>query len=58
MWPVDVETPPAKTTTAEASASETAAPWTCKPTTAAESSTLLPSIIEALLHFVSAHGIK
>src|SRR5580698_440442 len=57
MGSVDIKTPAAKNhaaTAAAATSSRTAA----KSASTAESSALLPGIIEALLHFVGAHRIE
>ena len=58
MRAIDVKTPPAKAPAAKPSATEAATPLTTKSAATAESPSLLPGIVEALLHFVSAQGIE
>src|ERR1700721_1557811 len=55
MRTIDVEPSPPKN---HRPSTETSAPFSAKSVAVAESSALLPRVVEALLHFVSAHRVE
>src|ERR1700733_9355063 len=57
MRAIDVETPPSEPAAAKTAAAEST-PLTTKSAATAETSALLTGIVEALLHFVSAHRVE
>src|SRR5208282_1098688 len=58
MRAIDVETPPAKSSSATEPSAAATTPRTAKSAATSESSSLLAGIVKALLHFVSAHRIE